>query len=91
MRWNYACVHAAESADCGPAALATVLLHYGLPSSVRRVAELVGKDIQGTDLERLREGAQRLGFDASAGAAKEGVLDKVPLPAIAHVTGLGVG
>lgn len=85
MVGRYACVRGRDSKDCGPAALATVAQHYGLRVSVGRLADEMRTDLQGTDFEQIRTAAERLGFTASVGRAKPGVLDSIPLPAIAHL------
>ncbi|HEY3053923.1 MAG TPA: peptidase domain-containing ABC transporter [Thermoanaerobaculia bacterium] len=84
MRSTFACVRGHEANDCGPAALATIARHYGRDMSLARLGEILRTDAQGTDLLSLRNAAEALGFQASAGAAKEDSLDKIPLPAIAH-------
>jgi ATP-binding cassette subfamily B protein len=71
--------------ECGPAALATVALHHGLRVSVARLREAAGTDLQGTSLEQLRAVAEQFGFMAAGGRAKEGALETMPLPAIAHL------
>ncbi|MBX7220858.1 MAG: peptidase domain-containing ABC transporter [Blastocatellia bacterium] len=84
MRPKFVCVQGHDSNDCGPAALATVARHYGLHVSVVRARDVLDTDQQGTSLTSLCLGAEKLGFKASAGQAKIGVLDRIPLPAIAH-------
>lgn len=84
MRQKFACVRGQNSNDCGPAALATVARHHGLRISLQRVLDVLETGTQGTSLTSLREGAEKLGFRASAGKAKPGVLGQIPLPAIVH-------
>ena len=81
---KFACVVSHDSRYCGPAALATVALHYGLHISTVRLGELLGTDLQGTDLASLQRGAESLGFSASTGKVKTERLEHLPLPAIAH-------
>jgi ATP-binding cassette, subfamily C, bacteriocin exporter len=88
---NFACVLAHESRDCGPAALATVARHYGLDVRLGRVRDLAGTDMQGSDLAGLCSAAHKLGFRSSCGRAKPGVLNRIPLPAIAHLDGTPTG
>ncbi|HEV2222227.1 MAG TPA: peptidase domain-containing ABC transporter [Candidatus Acidoferrales bacterium] len=84
MRRHWACVLADRLGDCGPAALATVALHYGSRLSLSNLRSLLNTDLQGTDLLSLRDGAEEVGFEASCGKLKSEVLDAIPLPAIAH-------
>lgn len=46
---------------------------------------LLGADLQGADLHSLRRAADELGFSSSCGKARPSVLDRIPLPAIAHL------
>jgi ABC-type bacteriocin/lantibiotic exporter with double-glycine peptidase domain len=84
MRFRLSCVLGHSSKDCGPAALATVAQHYGLRIGLLRLHEILNTDLQGTDLQSLREGAEQLEFDASCGKLKPHALDLIPLPAIVH-------
>jgi ABC-type bacteriocin/lantibiotic exporter with double-glycine peptidase domain len=84
MGKRLACVRAYEARECGPAALATVARHYGLDVSVAVLAETLCTDMQGTELTALKGGAEELGFLAATGQARDGSLDRIPLPAIAH-------
>ncbi len=79
------CVPMHERGDCGPAALATVARHYGLHVSLTRARELVRSDSQGSDLRSLQCGAEDLGFQSCCGRVKLEAIDKIPLPAIAHM------
>jgi ABC-type bacteriocin/lantibiotic exporter with double-glycine peptidase domain len=85
MRLRFACVNAGGATDCGPAALATIALHYGLRVSVLHLHEAIGTSLQGSDLESLRSGAATLGFEAACGRLQPEALDKVALPLIAHL------
>jgi ABC-type bacteriocin transporter len=86
MSRRYSCVRSYEAKDCGPAALATVALHHGFYVSLNRLREMVGTDLQGTDLTSLKKAAERLGFKASSGKVKPEIFDQLPLPAIAHLS-----
>jgi ATP-binding cassette, subfamily C, bacteriocin exporter len=88
---KFACVYAHDSRDCGPAALATVALHYGVNASLGALRSLAQVDSQGASLESLRVAAETIGFSASCGKAKTDLFDKLPLPAIAHWGDLAKG
>lgn len=81
LRW----IPSYNSADCGPAALATIARGYGLFVSTTAIRALAGTDLQGTSLRHLRDAARDLGFNASVGKVKSQSLNGLPLPAIAHL------
>lgn len=91
MRSSRSCVLSHDSTDCGPAALATVARHYGLDLPLATFRRLVGVDLQGSDMRDLARVAQSLGFEASCGRAKPGVLDRIPLPAVARFSDTSTG
>lgn len=74
-----------DEADCGPAALLTVLRYHGGDASVARVRELAATNAHGTTLDGLSRAAEAIGFTASAVDATLEELETVPLPCIAHV------
>jgi len=82
-RW--ACVKQHDQRDCGAAALATVVKQHGLDIGIARVREIAGTDRIGTSLAGLREGAERLGLLAKGVKGPVSALEKIPLPAIAHI------
>jgi len=84
-RIRFACVLGEAAKDCGPAALATVARHYGSRIGVLYLHELLHTDLQGTDLRSLRQGAERLGFEAACGVLTPEALGVVALPLIAYV------
>ena len=78
-------VHQHDVADCGPAALLSVLRMLGGNTTLERVRQLAGTNAVGTSLFGLAGAAARLGLQASA---VRGVFDELcsqPLPLIAHV------
>jgi HlyB family type I secretion system ABC transporter len=81
---RYTCVRQQDEFDCGPAAIATVALHYGLRVRIHELRRVCGTDRGGTNLLGLAEAAEQLGFTARAASGSyEAILD-LPLPAIAH-------
>lgn len=80
--WRFPCVQGHESKDCGPACLASIASFYGATIALSRCREFVGTDTQGTSMFRLCEGANVMGFDASAGRTNPKRLGDLPLPAV---------
>ncbi|WP_423734470.1 peptidase domain-containing ABC transporter, partial [Bacillus cereus] len=72
--------------DCGPACLAMISNYYGLNMSISRIREIVGTDLQGTNVKGLIEGGEKLGFEVKGvKATNPEALTQISLPAIAHV------
>lgn len=72
--------------DCGPACLSMISRYYGLTVSISRMREVVGTDLNGTNIKGLLEGAERLGFNVKGVKATSlEALNEISLPAIAHV------
>jgi ATP-binding cassette, subfamily C, bacteriocin exporter len=82
---RYACVRQRDMVDCGPAALATVALHYRRPISLEQMRDLTGTDRIGSNLLGLLKAAEKLGFSARGVKGTYEALVHVPLPAIAHI------
>ena len=74
-----------DMTDCGAACLASVAAHYHLRIPVSRIRQLAGTDRRGTTIMGLIEAATDLGFQAKGAKGTIENLDKIPLPAIAHV------
>lgn len=74
-----------DRSDCGAACLASIAACYGNPLSVARVRQLAGTTIDGTSMYGLQKAATKIGFDATGIRADDSCLNKLPLPAIAHV------
>lgn len=71
--------------DCGAACLASVAAHYKLKMPIARIRQMAGTDRKGTNVLGMIEAAQKLGFQAKGVRGVAESLDKIPLPAIAHV------
>lgn len=71
--------------DCGAACLASIAMHYNLQLPVSRIRQYAGTDKRGTNVLGLIEAAERLGFQAKGAKGQLDSLQKIPLPAIAHV------
>ena len=71
--------------DCGAACLASIAGHYGLGMPISRIRQYAGTDKKGTNILGLVEAAQKLGFQAKGVKGSIKSINKIPLPAIAHV------
>jgi ATP-binding cassette subfamily B protein len=71
--------------DCGAACIASIAMHYNLQLPVSRIRQYAGTDKRGTNVLGLIEAAERLGFQAKGAKGQLESLQKIPLPAIAHV------
>jgi ABC-type bacteriocin transporter len=71
--------------DCGAACLHSVAEHFGTRIPIARIRQYASTDRKGTNVLGLVEAATRLGFTAKGVRATFETLDRVPLPAIAHV------
>lgn len=71
--------------DCGAACLASIAAHYQLQLPVSRIRQYAGTDKKGTNVLGLLEAAERLGFEAKGAKGPVESLQKIPLPAIAHL------
>jgi ATP-binding cassette subfamily B protein len=54
----------ASAMDCGPAALASLLRGFGLPTDYARLRQACQTDVDGTSIDRVEEVARQLGLDA---------------------------
>ncbi|MDA2130617.1 cysteine peptidase family C39 domain-containing protein, partial [Bacillus cereus] len=72
--------------DCGPACLAMISHYYGFTTSISKIRQIAGTDLQGTNVKGLIEAGERLGFKVKAvKVTKLEDFKDIPLPAIAHV------
>lgn len=83
---RYPVVRQYEQADCGPAALLSVLRYWGGDTSMAHVRELTRTDARGSTMLGLVQAAEALGFRAQGAAGGyEDLVREVELPCIAHV------
>jgi len=81
-----------DRSDCGAAALATLALFHGRQVGLEKLRDLTATDTTGTSLLGLLRAAQAMGFSAKAvRCTNADVLERTPLPAIAHIHDDGVG
>jgi ABC-type bacteriocin/lantibiotic exporter with double-glycine peptidase domain len=74
-----------DRADCGPAALLSVLRHWGGDASLVLLRELTHTDSDGCSMLALVRAADTLGFRARGATGDLDALAKEQLPCIAHV------
>ncbi|MBA4258707.1 MAG: peptidase C39 [Chitinophaga sp.] len=82
---NKVCIKQRDITDCGAACLVSVAMHYKLELPVSRIRQYAGTDKRGTNVLGLIEAAEKLGFQAKAARGTLDSLQKIPLPAIAHL------
>lgn len=71
--------------DCGAACLASIGNHYKVNLPIARIRQLANTDKRGTNVLGLIEAAQKMGFTAKGVKGDLEALDKISLPAIAHI------
>ena len=71
--------------DCGAACLASVGNHYGVQLPIARIRQFANTDKRGTNILGMIEAADKMGFTAKGVKGGVDALDKIPLPAVAHV------
>ncbi|RZJ52485.1 MAG: peptidase domain-containing ABC transporter [Flavobacterium sp.] len=71
--------------DCGAACLASIGNHYHVNLPIARIRQYAHTDKRGTNVLGIIEGAEKMGFTAKGVKGGIDSLDKIPLPAIAHV------
>ena len=71
--------------DCGAACLASIGNHYQVNLPIARIRQYAHTDKRGTNVLGIVEAAEKMGFTAKGVKGGMDSLDKIPLPAIAHV------
>lgn len=71
--------------DCGAACLASIGNHYKVNLPIARIRQYANTDKRGTNVLGVIEAAAKMGFTAKGVKGGFDALDKIPLPAIAHV------
>ncbi len=71
--------------DCGAACVSSIAAYYKLYVPLSKIRQYIGTEKEGTNILGILEGAQKLGFDAKGVKGNLESLDKIPIPAIAHV------
>ena len=85
FRRRYPVVRQYDHADCGPAALMSVLRFWGGDASLVHVRELSQTDNRGTTMLSLVRAATALGFEARGATGDYDALQREQMPCIAHV------
>ena len=71
--------------DCGAACLASIGNHYKVNLPIARIRQFANTDKRGTNVLGIIEAAEKMGFSAKGVKGGIDAIDKIPLPAIAHV------
>lgn len=71
--------------DCGAACLASIGNHYQVNLPIARIRQYANTDKRGTNVLGIIEAAEKMGFTAKGVKGGFDSLDKIPLPAIAHL------
>lgn len=74
-----------DSKDCGAACLASIGNHFKINLPIARIRQYANTDKTGTNVLGIIEGAEKMGFTAKGVKGGLDALDKIPLPAIAHI------
>ena len=74
--------------ECGPACLAMIFKYYGYHNIQSLISQLAEVTISGTNLYMLGEVAGQFGFKAEAYEMEYKYLMEIPLPCIAHYSGI---
>lgn len=71
--------------DCGAACLASIGNHFSVNLPIARIRQYANTDKRGTNVLGIIEAAEKMGFTAKGVKGGMDAIDKIPLPAIAHV------
>ena len=71
--------------DCGAACLASIGNHYKVNLPIARIRQYANTDKRGTNVLGIIEAAEKMGFMAKGVKGGFDAIDKIPLPAMAHV------
>ncbi|POS01002.1 peptidase domain-containing ABC transporter [Flavobacterium croceum] len=71
--------------DCGAACLASIGNYYKVNLPIARIRQYANTDKRGTNVLGVIEAAEKMGFTAKGVKGGIDALDKIPLPAIAHI------
>lgn len=84
---KYSYVPQIDMRDCGVAALASIIQHYGSYYSLARLRQLAHTNMEGTSALGILTAAESLGFETQAVQADMSLFDMegIPFPFIVHV------
>lgn len=71
--------------DCGAACLASIGNHYKVNLPIAKIRQMANTDLRGTNVVGIIQGAEKMGFMAKGVKGNFDAIDKIPLPAIAHI------
>lgn len=71
--------------DCGAACLASIGNHFKVNIPIARIRQFAHTDTRGTNVLGIIQGAEKMGLTGKGVKGGIDALDKIPLPAIAHI------
>ncbi|TXK73901.1 peptidase domain-containing ABC transporter [Mesonia sp. HuA40] len=71
--------------DCGAACLASIGNHFQVKLPIARIRQFANTDKRGTNVLGMIEAAEKMGFTAKGVKGEVDALNKIPLPAVAHL------
>jgi ABC-type bacteriocin transporter len=71
--------------DCGAACLASIGNYYNVNLPIARIRQFANTDKRGTNVLGMIEAAEKMGFTAKGVKGGMDAIDKIPLPAVAHI------
>lgn len=85
MRSRIPGVRQRDSADCGPACIASVCAYYGNPVPLATIRQLARTDSGGTSMLGMLNALGAMGYEARGLRGDMGQLGSLPMPFIAHL------
>ncbi len=73
-----------DAKDCGPTCLRIIAKHYGKLISLQEIGEISGTTREGSNLLKLSDAAEAIGFRSTGVKIDYDRLKEVPLPCIVH-------
>ncbi len=84
MKRNFPFYKQPDTKDCGPTCLKIIAKYYGKLISLKQIRELTETTREGSNLFKLSDAAEKIGFKSLALKINYQKLKKAPLPLIAH-------
>lgn len=84
MKRNFPFYHQPDSKDCGPTCLRILAKHYGKLISLQEIRSLSETTRSGSNLLKLSDAAEAIGFKTIGAKLDFKKLEEVPLPCIVH-------
>ncbi|WP_437373365.1 peptidase domain-containing ABC transporter [Maribacter litoralis] len=84
MKKNFPFYKQPDAKDCGPTCLRIIAKHYGKLVSLQKIRELSETTRSGSNLLKLSDAAEAIGFKSIGAKLTYKQLEEVPLPCIVH-------